>query len=383
MHFTGNLMQEWVNRADLTRYATWAIMLGLLLPKGGFFMLEKLKNSLTRYFSNGTKNIFILLLMAASLVMTISTIRKTINISIDGRDMEVVTYRSELQDVLHEKEIILGPKDKITPRIDSKVKEGDRIVIEKAVNIEVAVDGAQRKLKSAEKDVAALLQTEGIPFYDKDKISPPLTTPIKEGLKVVITRVDSKIITESKPIDFSTIVKKDDNLEKGVTKVLEEGQAGERLVSTHIIYEDGKEVSREVIKDEIAKEPVQKVLAMGTLGVIRPSRGGKAYYTRSMVMKATAYTAGYESTGKRPGDRGYGKTASGTMVKRNADGYSTIAVDPRVIPIGTRLYVEGYGFAVAEDTGGAIKGNIIDVYFPTVWEAKNWGVKRVKVYVLK
>ena len=86
-------------------------------------------------------------------------------------------------------------------------------------------------------------------------------------------------------------------------------------------------------------------------------------YTDSLRMRATAYTADYASTGKGPGDSGFGITASGTVAKRNKGSYSSVAVDPRVIPLGTKLYVEGYGYAIAEDTGGAIKGNSIDLFF--------------------
>ena len=78
---------------------------------------------------------------------------------------------------------------------------------------------------------------------------------------------------------------------------------------------------------------------------------------RYLVWKSTAYS-------------GDGITASGAGTKRDAGGYSTIAVDPRVIPLGSRVYVEGYGYAIAEDTGGAIKGNIIDVFFPSTSEAR-------------
>jgi 3D (Asp-Asp-Asp) domain-containing protein len=100
-------------------------------------------------------------------------------------------------------------------------------------------------------------------------------------------------------------------------------------------------------------------------------------------MKATAYTSDYASTGKSPGDYGFGRTATGTQARRNPNGFSSIAVDPRVIPYGTKLYVEGYGYAIAEDTGGAIKGNIIDVYFNSAGECSNWGVRYVNVYILK
>lgn len=94
----------------------------------------------------------------------------------------------------------------------------------------------------------------------------------------------------------------------------------------------------------------------------------------TMVVEATGYTAGYESTGKNPGDPGYGVTATGTRARRG-----TVAVDPSVIPFGTKMYIPGYGYGVAEDTGGAIKGNRIDLFFDDVDEALQWGRKSVSI----
>ncbi|MDZ5713628.1 3D domain-containing protein [Jeotgalibacillus haloalkalitolerans] len=102
----------------------------------------------------------------------------------------------------------------------------------------------------------------------------------------------------------------------------------------------------------------------------------------SKTVTATGYTAGIESTGKEPGDDLYGITFSGIEVKR--DLYSTIAADPKVFPIGTVMFIPGYGYGVVADTGSAIKGNIIDLYFDTVDEVFNeWGKQKVEVYVLK
>lgn len=79
---------------------------------------------------------------------------------------------------------------------------------------------------------------------------------------------------------------------------------------------------------------------------------------------------------------GGGTTASGLQCVRKPEGISTIAVDPNVIPLGTYVYIDGYGYAVAADTGGAIKGNKIDIYYDYEQECDNWGVKDVKVTIL-
>jgi|HigsolmetaAR206D_1030411.scaffolds.fasta_scaffold06704_2 3D (Asp-Asp-Asp) domain-containing protein len=102
----------------------------------------------------------------------------------------------------------------------------------------------------------------------------------------------------------------------------------------------------------------------------------------SKVVIATGYTAGEESTGKSPDDPGYGITYSGVHVRR--DLYSTVAADPSVFPIGTILYIPGYGYGVVADTGSAINGNRLDLYYPTVEDVyEHWGKKKLEVFVIK
>ncbi|MCE7793019.1 3D domain-containing protein [Salipaludibacillus sp. CUR1] len=97
---------------------------------------------------------------------------------------------------------------------------------------------------------------------------------------------------------------------------------------------------------------------------------------------ATGYTAGYESTGKTEDHPEYGITYSGAKVKR--DLYSTIAADPEVFPLGTILFIPGYGYGVVADTGSAIKGDKIDLYFDTVKDVYDlWGKKSVEVFVIE
>lgn len=102
----------------------------------------------------------------------------------------------------------------------------------------------------------------------------------------------------------------------------------------------------------------------------------------STVVTATGYTAGVESTGKTPKQPTYGITYSGVKVTR--DFLSTIAADPSVFPIGTILYIPGYGFGVVADTGSAIKGHKIDLYFDTVEDVYDqWGKRKLRVYIVK
>lgn len=347
------------------------------LPGGGKFMVQTVKNNLKRYFSIGSKSTFIVVLLIMILSMTILNLRTSITVVVDGEEKPIITYNSNLRSTLEKNDIFVGPKDKIEPSLDSKVKDGDKIYIKKAVNVEVEVDGKEFKVATSEEYIEDMLEMEGIVLSDYDKVQPLKTETIKPDMKVMITRVESKLVKESKEIDFSTVIKKDDNLKKTVTKVEQEGELGEREITTRLVYENGKEVTRQVVSDIVKKEPVQRVLVQGTLGVLNISRGGgeEVLYKTSIRVKATAYTSF---------DPGVGTvTASGATVKRNPGGYSTIAVDPRVIPLGTRVYVDGYGFAIAEDTGGAIKGNTIDVFMHTTEEARRWGVKYLNVYILK
>lgn len=97
---------------------------------------------------------------------------------------------------------------------------------------------------------------------------------------------------------------------------------------------------------------------------------------------ATGYYAGYESTGKDPSHPSYGITYSGVKVRRGE--YSTIAADLRIFPLGTILYIPGYGYGVVADKGGAIRGNKIDLYFETKQDVfKQWGKKSVDVYIVR
>ena len=356
--------------------------------------MDKFKNAFVRYFSIGPKAVFIVVLILLGTTIGIDSAKKTIIVSIDGKETKIVTFRKTFKEVLRSNEIVLGPKDKVVPSIDTIVSKIDKLDIERAVEVQVAVDGQEIKVLTTEDTVDKMLEAEGIEVRDCDKVSPSINIPVKNGLKLTVTRVDERVIRESQPMDFATIVKKDETALNTVKKVIQQGQQGEKVITTKILYEDGKEIERKIVNEAVAKNPVQKIVSVGTLAVLNVSRGGsisKAVnasnlsnitYKKMIKAKSTAYTADFASTGKRPGDKGFGKTATGTTARRDPNGYSSIAVDPRVIPLGTKLYIEGYGYGIAEDTGGAIKGNIVDVYFNSNSECMSWGRRNVNVYIL-
>jgi uncharacterized protein YabE (DUF348 family) len=333
-------------------------------------MVEKLKNYYKNYFSNGPKAIFVVMLILMITASVAFGARKTITVSIDGNNSKITTFSSTYRAALNSSKIKVGPKDKTTPSLDSKIQDGSTFSIKRAVNLEVDVDGKKLKLNSAEDNVEKMLEAENIAVKDYDKVSPSKTQSITDGMVVVVTRVETKDIKENKSIDYSTVKKNDDSIAQGNNKILQNGKNGQKEITIRVIYEDGKEVARKIISEIVTQQPVTKIVAMGTLGVLNPSRGGQVLYTKSIKMRATAYAGGTY-------------TASGTIARRNSSGYSSVSVDPRIIPLGTKLYVEGYGYAVAEDTGGAIKGNTIDVYYNNNGEANSWGVKYVNVYVIK
>ncbi|WP_125154580.1 3D domain-containing protein [Clostridium rectalis] len=346
-------------------------------------MVEKFKTFIKNYFSNGPKAVFIALLILMSTTIILCSGKKTLYIYIDGKENEITTFRSNLKSALAANNIAVGPKDKTTPGLDSKVNNKDKIYIKKAVNVEIKIDGKKLTIQSAEDNIEDMINAEGLKLGEFDKVSPSREQLLKNGLKVAVTRVDTKEIKEVKAIDYATVTKPDNEVEEGNRKTLQEGKPGEKIITTRVVYENGKEVSKKVVSEVVTKKPVEKIIAMGTVGVYTPSRGGSLRYSKAMKMRATAYTADYASTGKSPGDYGFGITATGTTARRAQGGYSSVAVDPRVIPLGTKLYIEGYGYAIAEDTGGAIKGNRIDLFFDSNNEVDNWGLRWVNVYILR
>ncbi|MGV8146015.1 MAG: 3D domain-containing protein [Alkaliphilus sp.] len=308
---------------------------------------------------------------------------KIVVIAHDGEQIEVATFKNTVEEVLEKKEIVLHAADKIQPKLTEKIEDGTEIVIERAFEVKVVDAGVEKTLMTTRKSVEALLSSLGTLIHENDIVTPVLNMPLVEGQTITIMRISEKYESEKIQIPYQTVTKHNGNLEIGELRKVRDGNTGVKEIKVRIVYENGVEVKREVVEETILADATDEVFEKGTKNFIVTSRGEVQRFKEVIIMVATAYTAGYESTGKNPGDHGFGITKSGTQVRPGV-----VAVDPRVIPLGTQLYIEsldstvGYGKASAEDIGGSIRGNRIDLFFECVEDAIRFGRRKVRVYVL-
>ncbi len=315
--------------------------------------------------------VFLALALAIALAAC-AIAQKTVEITADGQTIALTTTRKTVKEVLDQAKIEVGLKDEVVPAPDQPLQKNTKINITRAVRVGITADGQTFYIYTVAKTVGEVLQQAGITPGSQDKISPAPEEPIAADAEIKVSRLREEITTKEVRVAFKTLRREDPGMELGETKVLQEGAEGLKEITYRYVYQDGKRIKREKVSEKTIKEPVNRVVAYGSTGMV--SRGGKTYrFTRALTMTATGYTAGPESTGKYAD----GYTYTGLRATRGV-----VAVDPKVIPLGTRLYVEGYGPALAADIGGAIKGNKIDLCFDTVAEALVWGRRPVKVYVL-
>lgn len=344
-------------------------------------MKTSLKNKPLAYFSNAPVVIAVGISILVTILVIIGAHQKRVTIFDNMDKKEIVTFKGTVRDVLEQNKIVLNPKDKVSPGFKSLVQDNMKIYIRRAVPVRVTVDGKNMEFLSAEETVEDMLSAAGIKYMNMDRVNPELDTEIFSGMNVRVVRVTEKEITEKQVLPYADEIKEMPNWEKGIEKTLRNGSSGESITTIKITYEDGVEKNREVIGRKVTKTPLSHLIAVGTLDWKAVSRGESVQFKRIIYMKATSYTDDIDCTGKIGGH-----TATGTVPRRKSDGdrWSTAAVDPTVIPLGSKLWIEGYGFAIAEDVGGAVKGNIIDLFFSRgTEEYRDWHTHGVKVYILK
>lgn len=307
--------------------------------------------------------------------------QKNIAVDIDGVTAQHTTYCHTVGDFLADKNIIVGTNDKVSPDLDAELSDGQTITVRRLAEVDILADGETYHISALDITVGEALAQVGIVLDDDDRVEPSLDTYLQRGMVIDVDRIEVKEETREMELAYSVEKKRDTSMDIHEEKVVTEGVPGKQVETYLVTYSDGEIIDEELINTEIT-EPVNKVIVTGSYDVASRS-GNKSVatgetentslyapngmeYTEKIQMKATAYT--HDGT----------KTKMGTECRVGA-----IAVDPDVIPLGTKLYVEGYGYCTAEDTGGKIKGNRIDVFLETEDECVSWGVRSVAVYILK
>lgn len=287
----------------------------------------------------------------------------------------VRTRQDSVHEIVEENNFELGLYDKLNLDNEYVIEKGDEIIIRRGVGITISVDGSIITTSTTSKTVNEALVENGIFLGEQDYIAPAGDTVIADGMNIAVSRVSSETVTREEVIPFEVIYKDDASMDSGRTKVLTAGKDGKVVITENVVTENGAVKSREEISRETVIEKVDKVVLRGTkkasAQAAKTVSSNGFSYSKKMTMTATAYSA-FNKSGK------YGKTASGMTAR-----YGIVAVDPKVIPLGTKLYVDGYGYAIAGDTGGVIKGNKIDLCFEKPnKDLMAFGRKSVTVYIL-
>ncbi|MEK5209925.1 ubiquitin-like domain-containing protein [Bacillus sp. FSL R5-0603] len=312
---------------------------------------------------------------------------KPVKLTINGEEKTLWSTAKTVGALLDEQDVDVKEQDQIDPAIDTDISKDMKINIEPAFQVTVNDAGKQKKIWTTSTTVADFLKQQKMNIKDEDKIKPALDAKLTKGkADITITRIEKVTDVVEEKIAFDVKKQEDASLEKGKEKVVQKGKEGKLKKHFEVVKENGKEVSRELVKEETAEQSKDKVIAVGTkqsspkVETVSASGDSKTVVSRSdestgkvMTVSSTAYTASCSGCS--------GHTATGVNLKNNPNA-KVIAVDPNVIPLGSKVHVEGYGYAIAADTGSAIKGNKIDVFFPEKSSAYRWGNKTVKIKIL-
>lgn len=303
----------------------------------------------------------------------------------DGhRILTYTTFATDPAEVLGEAGLELREHDTYT-------SQDDAITIRRGQQVTVSYYGKRMEVKTFGETVGGLLTRLGLTVAHDDVLSHPMSADTSDGMEIRVDRVVSRREVFTTAVPHETSYCSDATLPEGEEKVLVPGSDGEILCTADVTYVNGEEKERQVLSQTVTAAPVTEVIALGTAarhapeepgdkpiiadGYITLPTGEVLTYTHTAQIRATAYThtdAGCDFI-----------TATGTTVHRG-----TVAVDPRYIPYGTRMFIVSndgeyvYGISVAEDCGGDIKGDRMDLYFPTFYECIQFGRRNCTIYFL-
>jgi 3D (Asp-Asp-Asp) domain-containing protein len=293
------------------------------------------------------------------------------------------TQANDVAGVLRQAHVSLQSGDVLTPREDAEVTDGMTVVVRHAIPVTVRIGNQETRVDVVGTTVADALMTVGSGISPDAEVTPPIDTKLVAGMLITAPQRFARIRTQDVVVPFKTETFSDSSLPKGTRQIIATGATGLKIQVTKTIVADGIEGLPEVTAEKVVTPPVPQLVAVGpgasgtssgTARIIPAKRGpggSKVTTGQRLRLVSTAYSPNEPGGGGGPG------TATGHPAV-----FGVVAVDPRVIPLGSRVYVVGYGYAMAYDTGGDIHGDRIDLCFDTGGECDRWGVRPVTVIVL-
>lgn len=274
---------------------------------------------------------------------TAITIERAVALTVIDGDTtrELRSTAATVGDALVEAGIELYLPDTVTPDVTAPLQDGLTVTIDRSRPLTVIADGSRQQTRTNAATVVAALDELGIALSGLDYAVPGEDTAIQPGMVVRVIRVREEIVTEEERIPFETVYRADAELELDDRRVIQGGQAGIQRRVIRVRYENGVEISRDVETDEMVQQPRNQIIAYGTRIVLRTlnTPDGPVQYWRRLRMYATSY-----HPAALGGDN---VTSVGETLRKGI-----IAIDPRIVPYYTNMYVEGYGTGIAADTGG-------------------------------
>jgi uncharacterized protein YabE (DUF348 family) len=291
----------------------------------------------------------------------------------DGRTISLESFRPTVAMALRDAGVQLGPADEVYPSPSAPLVAGTQIEVRHAKAISLRTGASTRVIYTHQDSLRDALAEAGFALGAEDRVEPSLEALVANGMTARLVRVAGRTFTEKEPVQRKTVFKPDESL-TGYTTRLVQGKDGVSVKEFQVVIEDGVERQRTLLKQYMEPETVDTVIYYPASTGANGAPEGNYSVRETKRMWGTWYNAA--SSGKPETHASYGITASGRPVTRGI-----VAVDPAVIPLGSRLFIPGYGFAVAGDTGGGIVGDMIDLGFAD-GAPVDWRTGWTDVYVL-
>jgi uncharacterized protein YabE (DUF348 family) len=304
-------------------------------------------------------------------------IRRAVPVRVDDGSVPFTIHSTALTvgEALLQQGVLLYLGDTVLPSPGSPVHADMRVTIRRSKPLLITADGHTVRTRTQRDTVGDSLVDLGIVVTGSDRTTPPLGAQLVDNMEIRVVRILETVQVERKSISYESVMAADDQLEIDQQRVAQTGQDGEFRRRFKVEYQDGVESSRSLLDEWVAAEPVTRIVSYGRKIVSRPldTPEGTLNYWRKIEVYATAYSPARSGTPRSA--PWYGRTRIGQQLRKGL-----VAVDPKVIPLGTRLYVPGYGLALAADIGGGVRGRMIDLgYEDATYQSWHWWVD---VYIL-